>query len=80
VAGRAFRLCAQIKDITVGNFDYRLEGRLYVIKKVPAGLCQQCGEKYLEADVAGKLNKLIEQENFTGTEEVKVIEYDESVS
>lgn len=67
----------EIKDITVGNFDYRLEGQLYVIKKVPAGLCQQCGEKYVETEVARTMNALIEEERFSGTEDVRVIEYNQ---
>lgn len=65
----------EIKSVTVGNFDYRLEGKLYVIKKVPAGLCLQCGEKYLEASVSRTLNALIAERKFTTTEEVQVIEY-----
>ena len=65
----------EIKEITIGNFDYRLEGKLYVIKKVPAGLCQQCGEKYVETNVARSINELIDNEKYSGTEIVKVLEY-----
>ena len=65
----------EMKKITVGNFDYRLEGQLYVIKKVPAGLCQQCGEKYIEAEVGRKMNQLIAEKKFSRTEEVGVIDY-----
>ncbi|CAG4882128.1 conserved protein of unknown function [Georgfuchsia toluolica] len=65
----------EMKKITVGNFDYRLEGQLYVIKKVPAGLCQQCGEKYIEADVGRRMNDLIARKQFSRTEEVGVIDY-----
>ncbi|QTA92866.1 DUF4258 domain-containing protein [Desulfonema magnum] len=43
--GKCFFCGGEIKEITVGNFDYRLKGQLYVIKNVPAGLCLQCGEK-----------------------------------
>lgn len=64
-----------IKQVTVGNFDYRLEGRLYVIKKVPAGLCEQCGEKYVDANVGRRLNALIADQAFTGSETVQVIDY-----
>ncbi|MCC4116662.1 YgiT-type zinc finger protein [Aromatoleum toluclasticum] len=64
-----------IKQVTVGNFDYRLEGRLYVIKKVPAGLCEQCGEKYVDAEVGRRLNALIAEQAFTGSEAVGVIDY-----
>ncbi|NMG45066.1 YgiT-type zinc finger protein [Aromatoleum toluvorans] len=64
-----------IKQVTVGNFDYRLEGRMYVIKKVPAGLCEQCGEKYVAAEVGRRLNALIAEQAFTGSETVEVIDY-----
>ena len=64
-----------MKQITVGNFDYRLEGQLYVIKKVPASLCQECGEKYIAADVGQRLNELIAAQAYTGREEVGVIDY-----
>ena len=64
-----------MKQITVGNFDYRLEGNLYVIKRVPASLCLQCGEKYIEAEVGHKLNALIEAQQFTSSEQVGVIDF-----
>ena len=72
---RCFFCGGAIEQVTVGNFDYRLEGRLYVIKKVPAGLCGQCGEKYVNAEVGRRLNALIEQQAFTGSETVGVIDY-----
>ncbi|BBO86838.1 DUF4258 domain-containing protein [Desulfosarcina ovata] len=65
----------EIKQITVGNFDYRLEGQLYVIKNVPAGLCMQCGEKYISASSARKINDRIETSRYSGTEKVFVLEY-----
>ena len=79
VMNKSFTTCffcaGEIKTVTVGNFDYRLEGKLYVIKRVPAGLCLQCGEKYVDTDVSRRLNSLIEEQRFTMTEEVQVIEY-----
>lgn len=72
---RCFFCGGDIKPVTVGNFDYRLEGKLYVIKRVPAGLCLQCGEKYIDTEVSRRLNSMIEQQIFTATEEVQVIEY-----
>jgi YgiT-type zinc finger domain-containing protein len=74
-----FRKCffcgGDVDSITIGNFDYRLEGKLYVIKNTPAGLCLQCGEKYVTADTAKKINALIEAGVFSGTETVRVMEY-----
>ena len=74
-----FRQCffcgGELKAITVGNFDYRLEGQLYVIKDTPAGLCLQCGEKYVTADTAKKINQLIEDRQFASTEAVRVMSF-----
>ena len=68
--------CAgELQDILVGNFDYRLEGRLYVIKQVPASLCLQCGEKYVSGETARKIDMQISSGNFSGTETVQVLEY-----
>ena len=66
----------KIENITMGNFDYRLEGTLYVIKDVPAGLCDQCGEKYVSAEVAEKINNLIDTHRFVETEVVHVLKYE----
>ena len=64
-----------IKQIRVGSFDYRLEGQLYVVNNIPAGLCLQCGEKYITAQASKKITHLIEEGRFDGTEEVFVLEY-----
>lgn len=73
--GTCFFCGGAMKKITMGNFDYRREGRLYVIKKIPATLCQQCGEKYLAAGVGRKLNALIDDKKFSRTEQADVIDY-----
>lgn len=66
----------KIKDIVVGNFDYRLDGDLFVVKNVPAGLCVECGEKYIAVDAAKKINKRVESGEFSGTDAVRVIDFD----
>ena len=38
--------------------DYRWGDALVVVKDVPAGVCQQCGEKYLSSGVYKELEKL----------------------
>lgn len=65
-----------IKPIVVGNFDYRLEGDLFVVKNVPAGLCLECGEKYISGDAAKKINIRLESGEFSGTDAVRVIDFD----
>ena len=43
------------KAVTV---DYRWKGKLLIIKGVPAGVCQQCGEQYFRGQVAKEMEKL----------------------
>lgn len=74
---KCFFCNGQIEPITVGNFDFRWEGGLYVIKKVPAGLCVQCGEKYISAETSKKLVAKLEADAVDGLEEVRVFHYDE---
>ena len=40
------------------TIDYRWGDTLVVIKDVPAGLCHQCGEKYLSSGVYKELERL----------------------
>jgi YgiT-type zinc finger domain-containing protein len=41
------------------NQDFWLKGKLIVIESVPAGVCPQCGEKIVKADVGRDLATLI---------------------
>jgi YgiT-type zinc finger domain-containing protein len=49
-------------EVTVRKveLDYRHKGELYVFRQVPAGVCQQCGEKYLTADIAKTIEHTIQ--------------------
>ena len=40
--------------------DFWIKGTLIVIEEVPAGVCPQCGEKVVKADVGRQLATLIE--------------------
>src|SRR5437879_13322196 len=40
------------------NQDFWLKGKLVVIESVPAGVCPQCGEKIVKADVGRQLGIL----------------------
>jgi YgiT-type zinc finger domain-containing protein len=72
---KCFFCNSKIEPITVGNFDFRWEGGLYVIKGVPAGLCVQCGEKYISAEASEKIVAKIEKQAFTGEDKVLVFDY-----
>ncbi len=41
------------------TIDYRWGDRLFVIEDVPAGICHQCGERYLESNVYKELELLV---------------------
>lgn len=41
------------------NQDFWLKGKLIVIESVPAGVCPQCGEKIVRAEVGQQLASLI---------------------
>ena len=59
------------------NIDYRWGDMLVVIKDVPAGVCQQCGEKYLESDVYKELERLAKNKShLTGKMTVDVLAYE----
>jgi len=41
------------------NQDFWLKGKLVVIESVPAGVCPQCGEKIVRAEVGRQLGTMI---------------------
>ena len=43
------------KYVTV---DYRWGDSLTVIEKVPAGVCEQCGERYYDAKIAREMEQI----------------------
>jgi YgiT-type zinc finger domain-containing protein len=38
--------------------DYRHHGQLFIMENVPVGVCRQCGERFLTADVVKELEQL----------------------
>jgi len=44
------------------TIDYRWGKELFVIEDVPAGLCDQCGEKYMDAAVYRELETLVKKD------------------
>jgi YgiT-type zinc finger domain-containing protein len=63
------------------ELDYRYKGKLYVFQDVPAGVCQQCGEKYLTAKVAKEIERKIQsKDSWTKTITVPVEVFSEEVA
>ncbi len=49
------------------------EGKLYIFQNAPAGVCQQCGEKYLTGEVAEKIERKVQtKDKWTKTVAVPV--------
>lgn len=48
----------EVRDNRV-ELDYRYKGKPYIFQNVPAGVCQQCGERYLTAKVAKEIERRI---------------------
>ena len=63
--------------------DFWLKGKLIVIESVPAGVCPQCGEKVVKADVGQELATLVgnlKRISKSRTMRVPVIRYDQEVA
>jgi len=52
-------VCGEQMEEKVINQDFWLKGKLVVIESVPAGVCPQCGEKVVRADVGRQLGSLV---------------------
>lgn len=62
----------EVKEQIV-ELDYRYKGQLYIFEAVPAGVCQQCGEKYLTAAVSGEIEcRIYSKEKWNKTRKVPV--------
>ena len=59
--------------------DFWIKGKLIVIEKVPAGVCPQCGEKVVNAEVGEQIAKILKDNNRINkapTISVPLIEYE----
>lgn len=54
-------LCKSNLTIGVVNHIVDLDGHIIIIKGVPANICNQCGEYFIENDIAMKIEKIIEE-------------------
>lgn len=54
------------------DLDFRSKGRLFIIEKVPVGVCLQCGEKFFTAAISEELDRLVESAQIDRTVEVPV--------
>ena len=62
------------------DLDFRWGGRLYIVERVPVGVCQQCGEKFLTAGVSEELDRLVKSARIDRTVEVPVKIFQKAVA
>ena len=55
--------CGGLIEEQVRTYDTRRNGRLVLVEGVPIGICNQCGEGYLLAEVAEQIDLVIEQKS-----------------
>lgn len=68
-------------DLTKGNVNHIVdlgEG-IIIIKNVPANICEQCGEYYVDTQIALKLEAIVEEVKKSRAE-VLIINYAEMVA
>lgn len=63
------------------TIDYRWGDTLVVIKDVPAGVCHQCGEKYLTSDVYKELERMAKtKSHLMGKMTVDILSFEASAA
>ena len=69
-------LCKGNMEKNVTNIPYRLsEKKLVVMLDVPALVCAQCGDEYIEIDVVRKVEKVLDRVQADGIS-MGFVEYD----
>jgi YgiT-type zinc finger domain-containing protein len=51
--------CGGEVEERTGRLDYRFHGQLYIVENVTMGVCRQCGEKFLTAEMVDRLHQLL---------------------
>ncbi|MCW5853049.1 MAG: type II toxin-antitoxin system MqsA family antitoxin, partial [Anaerolineae bacterium] len=60
----------------VSTLPFVVDGRVVIIKQVPAQICSQCGEAILVSEVAVEVDRLLKQARQAGFE-VSILTYSE---
>jgi YgiT-type zinc finger domain-containing protein len=65
-------------NLILGNVNHIVDfdGHIIIIKGVPANICKQCGEYFIENEIALKLERIIEEVK-KNKAEIFVINYSE---
>ena len=67
--------CGGMVKPSKAKVDFWWKDKLYLFENVPAGVCQQCGEKYFTATVAKRMEASIQKNRWEKFIEVPVSSY-----
>ncbi len=76
-------ICGEQMEAKTINQDFWIKGNLLVIEDVPAGVCPQCGEKIVNAEVGQQIAAILPtafRQPQTRTIKVPVISYRQKVA
>lgn len=72
-------MCKSKLTAGVVNHIVDINGHIIIIKNVPANVCKQCGEYFVENDIAIKLEQIVEEAEKSKAE-VTIINFYEKVA
>ena len=72
--------CKGIIKEGFSNYTADIDGCIIIIKKVPSYICNQCGEKSFNDDVARKIENIIKNIINSVKTEVAVVSYSEKAA
>lgn len=72
-------MCKGLIDNSVINHVVDIDGHITIIKNVPAKVCRQCGESYIDHDVALKIEELLDKYSNSNVE-VLIINFFDKVA
>ncbi|MCX6584356.1 MAG: YgiT-type zinc finger protein [Candidatus Aminicenantes bacterium] len=75
-------ICNTLMTEVVIRQDFWIKNKLVVIENIPAGVCPQCGEKIVNADVGKQIARILKDKNRISkapTIPVPIVHYEEKV-
>ncbi|MCK4307829.1 YgiT-type zinc finger protein [candidate division WOR-3 bacterium] len=67
--------CGDKMEFKNTNIELCIENDIYVVKNVPAYVCERCGEKVIGQEVASRIYELISKKEAEAHIQVPVFEY-----
>lgn len=67
--------CGGAVEERTERLDYRYHGQLFIVENVPVGVCGQCGEKFLTAATAKRLEERLRSPQPMAAVAIPVLRY-----